>query len=217
MLAGRGELGDLVADGLADARDLRRLAGPIGGHEVDRAAPDGIGGAVVGDGLEHELALDLEHVADLVEDPGQVAVGQRRAVGPSLGGWSVAWSADAGRVVGSGRDDPVAAGALGPIQRPVGESRPAPRSGSSASPATATPDRHADARHAVPRAGPGRDGRPDALADLERDAGPGLRSRTTNSSPPNRAGTSSSRTAADDRAGDRPQDLVADRMAVACR
>ena len=75
-VAGRGELADLVADGLADARDRRRVARAIGRHEVDRAAPDGVGRAVVGDGLEHELALDLEHVADLVEDPGEVAVGQ---------------------------------------------------------------------------------------------------------------------------------------------
>ena len=54
----------------------RRIAGAVGRHEVDRAAPDGVGGAVVGDGLEDELALELEHVADLVEDPGEVAVGQ---------------------------------------------------------------------------------------------------------------------------------------------
>ena len=70
------ELRDLVADRLADARHLRRLAGTVGGDEVDRAAPDRVGRAVVGDGLEDELALDLEHVADLVEDPGERAVGQ---------------------------------------------------------------------------------------------------------------------------------------------
>ena len=57
------------------------VAGPVGRDEVDRAAADGVGGAVVGDGLEHELALDLEHVADLVEDPGEVAVGQARGGG----------------------------------------------------------------------------------------------------------------------------------------
>ena len=44
------------------------------GH-VERGAADGVGGPVVGDGLEDELALDLEDVADLVEDPGEVAVG----------------------------------------------------------------------------------------------------------------------------------------------
>ena len=84
-VAGRRELADLVGDGLADARDRRRVARPVGRHEVDRAAPDGVGGAVVGDGLEHELALELEHVADLVEDPGEVAVGQ---VGAGRIGWS---------------------------------------------------------------------------------------------------------------------------------
>ena len=79
QVAGRGELGQLVADGLADARDLGRRARPVGRHDVDRAATDGVGGAVVGDGLEHELALELEHVADLVEDPGEVAVGEASA------------------------------------------------------------------------------------------------------------------------------------------
>ena len=56
--AGRGQLGDLVADGLADTRDGRWRPGSVGGHEIDRAAADGVRGAVVGDGLEHELALD---------------------------------------------------------------------------------------------------------------------------------------------------------------
>jgi hypothetical protein len=75
-VASRHELGGLVADRLADARDLRRVAGPVRGDEVDRAAPDRIGRPVVGDRLERDLALDLEDVADLVEDPGEVAVGQ---------------------------------------------------------------------------------------------------------------------------------------------
>ena len=38
--------------------------------------PDGVGRAVVGDRLEDELALEFEDVADLVEDPREVAVGQ---------------------------------------------------------------------------------------------------------------------------------------------
>ena len=84
-VAGRGDLADLVRDGLADARGGRRVAGPIGRHEVDRAAPDGVGGAVVGDGLEDELTLELEHVADLVEDPGEVAVGQVGGVDRVIG------------------------------------------------------------------------------------------------------------------------------------
>ena len=83
-VAGRDELLDLVADRLADAGDLRRLAGAVGGDEVDRAAPDRVGRAVVGDGLERDLALDLEHVADLVEDPGEVAVREVVAGGGGL-------------------------------------------------------------------------------------------------------------------------------------
>ena len=78
---GRGDLGDLVADRGADAGDLGRVAGTVGGDEVDGAAADGVRGAVIGDGLEAQLALDLQHVADLMEDPGEVAVRQ-----VSLGG-----------------------------------------------------------------------------------------------------------------------------------
>ena len=78
--AGRRELADLVADRGAHAGDAWRLARPVGGHEVDRAAADGVGRPVVGDGLEPELALDLEHVADVMEDPGQVAVRQAPVV-----------------------------------------------------------------------------------------------------------------------------------------
>ena len=119
-VAGRRELLDLVADRLADARDLGRLAGPVGRHEVDRAAADGVGRAVVGDRLEDELALDLEHVADLVEDPGEVAVGQ---VGRVSSGGSAVMRPDGSP---SGGDDPGYAAttrsrpALGPIERPVG-------------------------------------------------------------------------------------------------
>ena len=57
-------------------RDLRRVAGPVRGDEVDRAAPDRVGRPVVGDRLERDLALDLKDVADLVEDPGEIPVGQ---------------------------------------------------------------------------------------------------------------------------------------------
>ena len=73
------------------------VAGPVGRHEVDRAAPDGVGRAVVGDGLEDELALDLEHVADVVEDPGEVAVGQ---VGGVAGGVRSSASGHVVEVVG---------------------------------------------------------------------------------------------------------------------
>ena len=75
-VAGPRQLVDLVADGRPDAGEARRLAVAIGGDEVDRAALDDVGGAVVGDGLEDQLALDLEHVADLVEDPAEIGVGQ---------------------------------------------------------------------------------------------------------------------------------------------
>jgi hypothetical protein len=85
--AGRRELRDLVLDGRADTRDLRPITGPVGADHVERRAADCVGGTVVGDRLEHELALDLEDVADLVEDPGQRAVGQLRlgaVLGPRL-------------------------------------------------------------------------------------------------------------------------------------
>ena len=85
--ARRDELGDLVGDRLADARDLRRRPVPEGDDEVDRAPTDGIGRPVVGDRLEGELALDLEDVADLVEDSGEVTVGQVGGlVGEHVGG-----------------------------------------------------------------------------------------------------------------------------------
>ena len=85
--AGRDELADLVADRPPDAGDLRRAAGAVRGDEVDRAPPDRVRGAVVGDRLERDLALDLEDVADLVEDPGEVAVRQvGRFVGEDVGG-----------------------------------------------------------------------------------------------------------------------------------
>ena len=74
--ARRRELEDLVADRGTYPGDAWRLACPVGGDEVDRAATDGVGRPVVGDGLEAELAVDLEHVADVMEDPRQVAVRQ---------------------------------------------------------------------------------------------------------------------------------------------
>ena len=53
------------------------VARGVGGGDVERRPGDRVGGAMVGDGLELDLALDLEDVADLVEDPGEVAVGRR--------------------------------------------------------------------------------------------------------------------------------------------
>ena len=74
--AGRDDLGDLVGDRLADAGDPRPRPAAVRLGDVDRAVGDGVGRPVIGHGLEDELALDLEHVADLVEDPGEVAVRQ---------------------------------------------------------------------------------------------------------------------------------------------
>ena len=183
-LARRGELGDLVADRRADARDPRPRPRPIGGHEVDRAAPDGIGGAVVGDGLEHELALDLEHVADLVEDAGEVAVGQGR-----LGVVVVVVRDVVVRVVDGvmGHRPMVAARRRPPgrdaatrrrpgrVRRAWRDRAPGPRSrrgrsiGWSGRSATATPTETETAAIAEPRQVERRDALAHALADLERD------------------------------------------------
>ncbi len=78
---GRRQLGELVADGLADARDRRRMALPIGPRYLVRALGDGLSCAVIGDRLEDELALDLEDVADLVEHPRQLVVGEEWDLG----------------------------------------------------------------------------------------------------------------------------------------
>ena len=87
-VAGRGQLIDLVADGRPDAGQAGRLARAVRGDEVDRAAFDDVGRPVVGDGLEHEFALDLEHVADVVEDPPEIGVRQvGGVVGPSGASW----------------------------------------------------------------------------------------------------------------------------------
>jgi hypothetical protein len=75
-VARRHELADLLADRRTDARDLRRVAAPVPlGHVLGRVG-DGVGRAVVGHRLVDQLSLDLEHVADLVEDPRQDAVRQ---------------------------------------------------------------------------------------------------------------------------------------------
>ena len=78
--ARRGGLGDLVRDRLADAGDLRRAPVAVRLGDVDRLSADRVGGAVVGHGLEDELTLDLEEIADLVEDPGELAIRHRRRV-----------------------------------------------------------------------------------------------------------------------------------------
>jgi len=82
--AGSRQLRELVADRGADALDARRIAGSVRGHDVDRGMGDRIGGAMVGDGLEDQFALDLEHVADLMEDPRELAVRQGPAAGARI-------------------------------------------------------------------------------------------------------------------------------------
>ena len=75
--AGRGQLVELVGDRLADARNDRRLALAVCARDLDRGSPDGVRGAVVGHGLVHQLALDLEQVADVVEHLRELAVAQQ--------------------------------------------------------------------------------------------------------------------------------------------
>ena len=212
-VAGRRQLLDLVADRLADARDLGRLPGPVGRHEVDRAASDGVGRAVIGDRLEDELALELEDVADLVEDPREVAVGQlgrliRRGLGSCADG-----SRSGGDGTRSGGDDPVAAGALGPVERLVGlgdqlVDRLVGTAGDR------DPDRDADRVDAEALEVERPDGDAHALADVERDVG----RRVAQQDDELLAAVAGRHVVLadgrDDRAADRAQDLVAGRVTV---
>ena len=224
---GRGELRDLVADRLADARDRSPVAGAVRGNDVERGAGDGVRGAVVGDRLEHDLALDLEDVADLVEDPGEVAVGERMAGGrlllavQVLGEVRVGGRQD-GRVVAAGhrtmvrgrrrcparcrapalalrgalrRDHAVATARASRGRAPGPPRRSRGPSGSSGSSATATPtETDTPGTPMRPRSSP-RTARRTRSPTSTATSGDGFLSRTANSSPPNRAGTSSSRTA----------------------
>ena len=70
--AGLGELGELGGQRRAGTRQLRRLAALEERGDVIRIALDGVGDAAIGDRLVDDLAEDLEHVADLVEDPRQL-------------------------------------------------------------------------------------------------------------------------------------------------
>ena len=115
----------------------------------------------------------------------------------------------------SGRDDPVAACALGPVERPVGLGDERRAIGWSAWSGDGDADRHADRRRRrggagrAPRPTTGRARRPRARSPGS-GCGAGPRTPRRRSGP----GTSSSRTARDDRAADRAQDLVAGRVAV---
>ena len=59
------QLGELVVDGPADARQLRRLAAAVGLDDRHRGVGEGIGRPSVCLGLEDDLALELDQVADL--------------------------------------------------------------------------------------------------------------------------------------------------------
>ena len=76
--AGLGELGELRGQRRPGAGDLRRLTAAIERRDVVRVALDRVGHAAVGDRLVDDLAEDLEHVADLVEDPRQLRVADDR-------------------------------------------------------------------------------------------------------------------------------------------
>ena len=85
---GPSELFELLGDGLAHARYPRRMTFEVGLRHLDGRMSDRVGCLVVGHGLENELALDLEHVSDLVEDSRQLAVREelRVAGGPLVAG-----------------------------------------------------------------------------------------------------------------------------------
>ena len=93
-----------------------------------------------------------------------------------------------------------------PDRAPGRRSRPARRSARRASDATATPTDTLTLRTPRRRRSRSRTAVRMRSPTSTATTGSGLRSRTTNSSPPNRAGTSSSRTAADDGRRDRAQD-----------
>ncbi len=75
---GLRELGELRCQGLSGAGELRWLAPPEEGRHVIGIALDRVGDAAVGDRLVHHLAEDLEHVADLVEDPRHLGIADHR-------------------------------------------------------------------------------------------------------------------------------------------
>ncbi len=74
-----GQLGDLVADRLANPGDRAPVTRAIGRCDVECRSLDRIRGAMVGNRLERDLTRELEDVPDLMEDPRQVPVGKRLA------------------------------------------------------------------------------------------------------------------------------------------
>src|SRR5207302_11426074 len=73
-----GKLGKLRAQRSSSARNVRRLTASVASGDVLRPSLDGIGHSAVGDGLVDHLAQDLEHIPDLVEDAGELAVADDR-------------------------------------------------------------------------------------------------------------------------------------------
>ena len=142
-VARRDQLRDLVADGRADTLDPGPVARAVGRRDVGRRVRDRVGRPVIRDGLEDQLALDLEHVADLVEDPRENAVGQL-APGPARLGvrvrgsagstWASVSSASAASSGGHGNSEGMprmvaAGGRVRPMLRrqPRGRGRPVSR------------------------------------------------------------------------------------------
>ena len=105
---GRRELGDLVGDRLPHARDLRRMPLPESPRHLHRRPPDRVRGAVVRDGLEHELALDLEQVPDVVEYLRELSVREQRDPPPGhlAAGAVTAGAVTAGAVAGKAASSP---------------------------------------------------------------------------------------------------------------
>ena len=85
--AGLGELGQLLVQRGSGTGDLRRLTALEERRDVVRVALDRIGHPAVGHGLVDDLAEDLEHVADLVEDPRQLRVADHRVAAARHAPW----------------------------------------------------------------------------------------------------------------------------------
>ena len=85
--AGLGKLGQLRGQRLAGAGNLGRLTALEERRDVVGVALDRIGHPTVGDRLVDDLAEDLEHVADLVEDPRQLRVADHRVAAARHAPW----------------------------------------------------------------------------------------------------------------------------------
>ena len=84
---GLRELGQLRGQRGAGTGDLRRLTALVERRDVVRVALDRIGHAAIRHRLVDDLAEDLEHVADLVEDPRQLRVADHRVAAARHAPW----------------------------------------------------------------------------------------------------------------------------------